>query len=174
MNEHDLTGHKGMGSHQSARMLKDEWLTPPDILQALGPFDLDPCAPAERPWNMATTHYTLQDLGLMQPWFGRVWLNPPYGLQTGAWLQRLADHGIGIALIFSRTETEMFFAQVWGKADALLFVEGRLFFHYTDGRRADANAGAPSVLIAYGDDNAEKLQTSGIRGSYVHSWSLCR
>lgn len=30
-----------------------EWLTPPDILRALGPFDLDPCAPVNRPWDMA-------------------------------------------------------------------------------------------------------------------------
>lgn len=44
-------GHKGMGSHQSAAMLKDEWLTPPEIIQALGgpeSFDLDPCAPINR------------------------------------------------------------------------------------------------------------------------------
>ena len=26
-------------------MKNDEWLTPPHVLQALGPFDLDPCAP---------------------------------------------------------------------------------------------------------------------------------
>ncbi len=24
---------------------KEEWLTPPEIIQALGTFDLDPCAP---------------------------------------------------------------------------------------------------------------------------------
>lgn len=23
----------------------DEWLTPPEIVEALGPFDLDPCSP---------------------------------------------------------------------------------------------------------------------------------
>lgn len=39
-----------MGGHQSAAMLKDEWLTPPHILRALGPFDLDTCAPVNRPW----------------------------------------------------------------------------------------------------------------------------
>lgn len=48
-------GHLGMGSHQSAAMLKDEWLTPPEIIKALGgpeSFDLDPCAPIKRPWDM--------------------------------------------------------------------------------------------------------------------------
>lgn len=97
----------------------DEWLTPPELLKVLGPFDLDPCAPANRPWPIAVNHYTVQDDGLTQPWEGRVWLNPPYGRETFKWLARLADHGSGLALIFARTETQGFHEQVWGKADAL-------------------------------------------------------
>jgi len=156
-----------IGSHQSAKMDKDEWLTPPEILNALGDFDLDPCAPIVRPWDMAENHYTIHDLGLTRPWFGRVWCNPPYGSQTGIWLQRLADHGNGIALIFARTETEMFFSQIWKRADALLFIEGRLYFHHVDGSRAAANAGAPSVLVAYGMMNVDALANSGIKGKVI-------
>ena len=156
-----------IGSHQSAKMDKDEWLTPPEILNALGDFDLDPCAPIVRPWDMAAKHYTIDDLGLTRPWFGRVWCNPPYGSQTGIWLQRLADHGNGIALIFARTETEMFFSQIWKRADALLFIEGRLYFHHVDGSRAAANAGAPSVLVAYGMMNVDALANSGIKGKVI-------
>jgi hypothetical protein len=39
----------------------NEWLTPPEILIALGEFDLDPCAPtpSTRPWSTAHTHTTL-------------------------------------------------------------------------------------------------------------------
>jgi hypothetical protein len=157
----------GIGSHQSARMDKDEWLTPPEILKALGPFDLDPCSPINRPWPTAAKHYTIDDLGLTKPWSGRVWCNPPYGSQTGIWLQKLADHGNGIALIFARTETEMFFSQVWNRAFALLFVEGRLYFHHVDGSKAAANAGAPSVLVAYGIMNADALANSGIKGKVI-------
>ena len=29
---------------------KDEWLTPPEIIKALGTFDLDPCASTTRSW----------------------------------------------------------------------------------------------------------------------------
>jgi hypothetical protein len=166
----EQVSQNGMGSHQSARMDKDEWLTPPEIIKALGPFDLDPCAPEVRPWDMATHHFTVRDLGLIKPWAGRVWLNPPYGTQTGLWLQRLAEHGNGIALTFARTETEMFFSQVWHKADALLFIEGRLYFYHVDGTRAAANSGAPSVLIAYGKENTDKLKTSGLRGAYLDGW----
>jgi hypothetical protein len=151
-------------------MDKDEWLTPPEIIKALGSFDLDPCAPINRPWATAANHYTIADMGLTKPWFGRIWCNPPYGSQTGIWLQKLADHGNGIALIFARTETEMFFTQVWRRATAILFIEGRLYFYHVDGTKAASNSGAPSVLIAYGKENVEILRTSGIKGAYVENW----
>lgn len=157
----------GMGGHHSALMGKDEWLTPPEILRALGPFDLDPCAPIVRPWEMAAKHYTKLDNGLQQPWEGRVWCNPPYGLEAERWLARCADHGNAIALIFARTETEMFFSRVWEAADGLLFLRGRLYFHHVSGERAGANAGAPSVLVAYGKDNYEALWGSKIDGHRV-------
>lgn len=155
-----------MGGHQSAVALKDEWLTPPHILKALGEFDLDPCSPVNRPWETAGMHYTVEDDGLKHPWHGRVWLNPPYGQETGKWLDRLADHGNGIALIFARTETRMFFEHVWRRADAVLFIEGRLHFHHVDGTRAAANAGAPSCLVAYGYENRGWLKSSDL-GQFV-------
>ena len=46
-----LSAHQKNGGH-------DEWLTPPNILLALGAFDLDPCAPIVRPWDTAALHYT--------------------------------------------------------------------------------------------------------------------
>lgn len=156
-----------MGGHQSAVMKNDEWLTPPEIIRALGPFTLDPCAPVVRPWPMAEKQYTKLDNGLLKPWTGRVWCNPPYGLEAGRWLNRCAEHGNAIALIFARTETEMFFNNVWRKADAVFFFEGRLFFHRVDGTRAKANAGAPSCLVAYGQDNVKAIERSGLRGHLV-------
>lgn len=93
-------------------MKSAEWLTPPEILAALGTFDLDPCAPIVRPWDTAGQHYTIEDNGLAQAWEGRVWLNPPFGAQASKWLARLAAHGNGIALIPARTETVMFYESV--------------------------------------------------------------
>lgn len=156
-----------MGGHQSAAALKDEWLTPPSVIEALGDFDLDPCAPVVRPWETAAKHYTAMDNGLAQPWEGRIWCNPPYGLEAAKWLARCAAHGNAIALIFARTETRMFFDHVWPKAQGVLFLEGRLYFHHVCGKRAAANAGAPSVLVAYGSANAEVLKTCKLAGQYV-------
>lgn len=158
---------QGMGGHHSAAMGKDEWLTPPEILKALGPFDLDPCAPITRPWDTAKRHYTMLDNGLTQPWEGRVWCNPPYGLEADRWLARCAEHGNAIALIFARTETTMFCKRVWESAGAVLFLRGRLYFHHVNGERAAANAGAPSVLVAYGHENVLALARTEIAGHLV-------
>ncbi len=155
-----------IGSHQSTTLKTDEWLTPPFILRALGDFDLDPSAPVIRPWDTAAQHFTIQDNGLLRRWFGRVWLNPPYSI-AGRFMARLAGHGQGTALIFARTETEWWFNTVWRAASALLFLKGRLNFHLPDGRRAAKNAGAPSVLVAYGAGDAERLAESGIGGKFV-------
>ncbi|MEG1587202.1 MAG: DNA N-6-adenine-methyltransferase [Bacteroidales bacterium] len=157
----------GIGSHQSAKMKNDEWLTPPELIRSIGEFDLDPCAPVNRPWNTAKKHYSIKEDGLSKSWAGRVWLNPPYGREAAKWLDKLAKHGDGIALVFARTETEMFFRYVWNKASALLFIEGRLHFHYVTGERAKANSGAPSVLIAYGYQCADILAQCGIKGKLI-------
>lgn len=56
----------------------DEWYTPKEILDALGKFDLDPCAPIRPLWPTAEVMYDQNIDGLSQIWEGRVWLNPPY------------------------------------------------------------------------------------------------
>lgn len=94
-------------------------------------------------------------------------MNPPYGDATGVWLDRLAEHGDGVALVFARTETRMFFKSVWPKATAMLFMKGRPHFHLPGGARAKGNSGGPVVLIAYGLRNAHALEACGIEGAFV-------
>ena len=160
-----------IGSHsQPNNGLTNNWITPPEIIEALGPFDLDPCVCTPQPWKTAETMWS--EGGLDRDWFGHVWLNPPYGQQTASWMARLASHGDGIALIFARTETAMFFDSVWGRAHSLLFLKGRLHFHYPDGTRAKGNSGAPSVLIAYGEIAGERLADSGLAGSLVSGGAI--
>ena len=147
----------------------DVWLTPPYILEVLGEFDLDPCAATQRPWDTAKTHYTAEDNGLSMPWFGRVWLNPPYGDQLPLWLERLNEHGNGIALITARTETRWFHDLVWERADGILFLKGRLKFYKENGQPG-GTATFPSCLVAYGERNADVLQEAGkrnLKGHYI-------
>lgn len=62
----------------------DSWITPKWIIDRLGTFDLDPCACEPQPCN------------------------PPYGRSLGIWLERMALHNNGIALVFARTDTRAF------------------------------------------------------------------
>jgi len=134
----------------------DEWLTP-KYITAFFNFDLDPCSPIIRPWDTAKRHFNINDNGLIQEWEGFVFCNPPYGRETYKWLGKCAKHNNAIGLTFARTETKGFHSEVWEKADALFFFEGRLAFHYVDGRKGDV-ANAPSVLIAYGDFAKSELK----------------
>lgn len=162
-----------LSSHQRPhRGATDVWLTPPEIITELGPFDLDPCAAVGQPWRTATKQYTEIVDGLDQPWSGFVWCNPPFGPEAGAWLERMVDHGNGIALVPARTETQWFTRNVWAAADAILFLEGRPHFHHIDGSRAKANSGAPICLVAYGADAADRLGASlNLKGSLVCRWA---
>ena len=146
---------------------KDEWLTPPDIIRALGEFDLDPCAPISRPWDMAKKHYTRVDNGLLLPWEGRVWLNPPYGKETFRWMARLSEHKSGIALIYARTETKGFQDHVLAKAEALFFFDYRLQFYHVSGRPGESSSGAPSVLVSYSEADTAAIAASGLGGKLV-------
>ena len=147
----------------------DEWLTPLKIIKELGKFDLDPCAPHpnNRPWGTAKKHFHKEMDGLNQQWFGRVWCNPPYGRKTFEWLEKLHNHGNGIALIFARTETIGFHKQIWNKSNAIFFFKGRLKFYKVDGTEGDC-ANAPSCLVAYGLNNLYSLQNCKLKGKFIN------
>ena len=161
----------GVGGHERPfRGESDDWLTPPPILKPLGKFDLDPCASLKQKTKTAARQFTINDDGLSQDWFGRVWLNPPYGEQTERWLAKMAKHGNGIALVYARTETKMFFDHVWERASGIFFVKGRLSFIKPD-NSSDGQAGAPSVLISYDSKksrfNQSVLKTCGLKGKFL-------
>ena len=156
------------GSLQSSRMVSDTWLTPPQILDRLGGFDLDPCAaPEPRPWPTAARMISPPEDGLTADWAGRCWCNPPYNREAVRWLRRMATHNHGTALTFARTDTSWFIETVWHRAAGALFLHGRLYFCRADGVPATENAGAPSVLVAYGEADAAILRNCGIAGTYV-------
>lgn len=65
-------------------MSTNEWYTPAKYIEAarevMHGIDLDPasCELANQTVK-AARYYTEQDNGLLQPWYGNIWLNPPYG-----------------------------------------------------------------------------------------------
>lgn len=157
-----------------------EWYTPVSIFEALGiEFDLDPCSPGPLvvPWIPARTHYTKAENGLTQPWYGRVWMNPPYGPGIDRWLERFSGHRNGIALIFARTDTRWFHTYAV-RADAVCFTRGRIpFVSPATPSEHSGGPGCGSVLLAHGSRCVESLRHSGLgllidlRGQQANSTS---
>ena len=84
-----MTVPQALLSHEST-----EHYTPQYILDAviacMGAIDLDPASNSHEIPNVpAARHYTVQDNGLVQPWEGRVFLNPPFGPGVEQWFSKL-------------------------------------------------------------------------------------
>lgn len=103
---------------------KTDWGTPPDLFDALaaefGPFDLDPCGhPLSYVSKQCGTYYA--NGGLDKPWFGRVFVNPPYGREIAKWIERAArevekdNAHIVVALVPARTDTRWWQTFVLGE-----------------------------------------------------------
>lgn len=157
------------------------WLTPLDMVNSLGKFDLDPCGfPGH--WTAKHLIFKPNGDGLKYEWYGRVWLNPPYGRGMDEWLTKLADHGNGIALVFARTDTNLFHDI---NPDLTFFIKGRIKFlspfkrdgngkpllHPRSGLpimlktpEESTNAGHGSMLLAWGQRNVKAILRSGIEG----------
>jgi hypothetical protein len=151
-----------LGSHQRTVGRSQVHCTPRWLLDRLGPFDMDPCAASPRPWDCATVNITEKDNGLIQPWRGRIFLNPPFNrYEVQQWVGRLAEHGQGTALLHARTEAG-WFEPVWESASGILFMADRIHFHRPDGSCQPANSGAPPVLVAFGEQDLACLRDSGV------------
>ena len=144
-------------THESTRNESIEWYTPPEVFEAHDVvFDLDPCSPGEgKSFVPAKRHLTIEDDGLATVWpeGDFVWLNPPYGSQTGRWLAKLNEHGNGIALVFARTDVQWFqrlFQDSYGSLQAVLFVSGRIRFYQGNTENRGGTPGAGSMLLGFG------------------------
>lgn len=118
---------------------ENEWYTPPDYIEAaravMGGIDLDPASSHEaNSCVRAATYYTRHDNGLERPWFGRVWMNPPYSSdRIGKFCARLCDAyrdgQIEQALVLVNNGTETaWFQDVAALASAICFPARRVRF----------------------------------------------
>lgn len=111
----------------------DEWETPPAFVAALeaefGRFDLDPCARAET--AKAEFYYTQEDDGLVQPWDGHVFVNPPYS-KPGPWVEKaLFEHaraGATVLLLLPAATDVGWFHDLVLPHCNVRFIRGRLRF----------------------------------------------
>lgn len=140
---------------------ENEWYTPPKYIQAahavLGGIDLDPASSAEANEIVgAARYFTVADNAFLQEWGGRVWLNPPYGGEAGAFVNRLTDEfyagdvTAAIVLVNAHcTDTEWFrplFNQL------LCFTDHRIDFVAPAGREKKSSSTHGSVFAYFGED----------------------
>jgi phage N-6-adenine-methyltransferase len=124
------------------------WSTPQvlfDALDAEFSFATDVCADAS---NAKCAHYfsPAQD-GLRQRWEGVCWMNPPYGVEIGRWVQKAFEASLYgatvVCLLPARTDTR------WFQQYVLPFAEVR----YLPGRQRFGASGHgapfPSAVVIF-------------------------
>lgn len=146
----------------------DEWYTPKEIIDALGVFDLDPCAPMKPLWKTAERMVNKEENGLKIPWGGvRIWCNPPYSQPLiTRFCEKMVENNNGILLTFARVDNRLFQDLLLPNADSILFLRHRIRFYRPDGSRGDS-PGNGSCLIAFGKQNTIALRNSGLEGLLV-------
>ena len=141
---------------------KNITLTPLDLISKIGSFDLDPCGLQFH--KTANKIISLPDDGLIDEWNGRVWLNPPYS-NPKPFIEKLANHGDGIALVLNSTDTVWFQEYGLEKAKGMFLLKGRPKFTRVD--MTDVSIMRGVVLFAYGIESNELLKNCQLVGRYV-------
>ncbi len=116
----------------------NDWATPKDLYEQLDAefsFDMDPCP------------YESDNLdGLIKPWSGTVFCNPPYGKAMKRWVEKCyLEFKRGctvVALLPAKTDTRWFHSFVWQKAE-IRFIKGRLSFN------EKGRAPFPSMIVVW-------------------------
>lgn len=135
-----------------------EWYTPLPYLHAahavLGAIDLDPASSLSANANVgAARFYTQADDGLAKEWRGRIWLNPPYGAGSSAFVARLmecyaaGDVTEAIVLVNANSCDARWFQPLWDHA--LCFTDHRIDFISPHGNKQSSSTHG-SVFVYLG------------------------
>lgn len=126
------------------------WATPQqwyDYLNLEFGFTLDPCCVPET--AKCAKYYTPEDDGLAHSWAGeRVFMNPPYGREIGAWMRKAYTeardgHALVVAFVPARVDTA-WWHEYAVKATEIRFPKGRVKF-----AGATHSAPFPIAIVIY-------------------------
>lgn len=150
--------------------VSDGWYTPPKYIalarEVLGAIDLDPAScSAAQAVVQAERYYTEHEDGLIQPWFGRMWINPPYSAPT-PWVRRAVSEyqagNVSAALILTNSYTETGWWQDLAAVATVLFFRGRLNFWHPDKVATQNRTG--QTLAYLGSDRDRFVAVFGSHG----------
>lgn len=143
----------------------NEWFTPVKYIEAaratMGGIDLDPASCTAANWNVqARQYFTSQEDSLPMSWYGRVWLNPPYGKtdsksNQAIWSAKLvSEHCAGrvvqAVLLVNAQTAEKWFQPLW--AFDICFTDHRIKFLSLGGKKSQPTHGNAFVYFGANRD----------------------
>jgi ParB family chromosome partitioning protein len=161
-----------VAAHRKAKALMrpNEFYTPAYVIKAarecMGGIDLDPasCAIANE-MVRAPRFYGLKEDGLKRPWFGKVWLNPPYGKFWPGFVARCVEEwkagrvDQAIILLRARHITSAVFHSSIGDDYALCIPKARI--NFTSPNFSTSSTTDGSVLMGIGVNRARFQEVFG-------------
>jgi len=139
---------------------KDECYTPQWLFDRLGvQFDLD-VASANHPLIVvpASSRYTKEDDALTKPWYGNVWMNPPFSKVT-PWIDRWLEHNNGICLV-PLSSNARWVNKMWDSQAACMYLPPNMKFQGASGKVVHMRW--RTALWALGETNVTSLQMSDL------------
>lgn len=158
---------------RSARVLatirsdSDEWYTPAIYIEAarevMGDIDLDPASCALANCTVrAKDIFTATEDGLRYEWWGRVWLNPPYGNEKDRFVehclneQRAGRVQEAIMCLNSHATDTIWFQQLWRYP--ICFTHHRVrFLGGQNGKHVDEGTPTTGTAFVYIGHNADRF-----------------
>lgn len=136
---------------------ENEWYTPPEYIEAarrvMGGIDFDPASSEVANRTVAAEMFcTVERSGLEQPWYGRVWMNPPYAQPLcanfcAAAAAKCESGEIEQACVLVNNATETaWFQSLLAVASAVCFLKGRVRYLDTTGQPANTPLQGQAVV----------------------------
>ncbi len=140
-----------MREHRQVTTGRPDWTTPRDLFERVqamlggqSGFTVDAAASIEN--ARLPRYWTISDDALSLPWNGeRVWCNPPYGAEIGAWTAKASLRHADRAVLFLpvRSSNDWWTRDVL-TADLIVFCRGRVRFE-----GSTSNAPFPSCFVVW-------------------------
>jgi hypothetical protein len=141
-------------SHMRGALEKsDEHYTPKWLFDHMGiVFDLDVASPIGGSSVPTHKYYTEDDDGLIQPWSGKVWMNPPFS-KPSPWVDKFVENRNGIALLV--VSKSKWFKKIWVEADGIMPTPPNFKFDRPDG--SNKSISFQTFLFAFGDECVQAI-----------------